>query len=62
MIVSFLVIGPVFSNVDLARELYSKGKISDYVPEETYDAIAQILKWIEALEENGDVNMELFKP
>ncbi len=52
---------PIMRNVDLARELYSKGKISDYVPEETYEAIAEILKWIDSLEENPDVNLELFK-
>ena len=48
-------------NVDLARELYSKGKISDYIPEDTYEAVAEILKWIESLEGNPDINMELFK-
>jgi type III secretion protein U len=52
---------PIMRNVDLARELYSKGKIEDYIPEDTYEAVAEILKWIESLEENPDVNMELFK-
>jgi type III secretion protein U len=52
---------PIMRNVDLARELYSKGKISDYIPEDTYEAVAEILKWIESLEENPDVNLELFK-
>lgn len=52
---------PIMRNVDLARELYSKGKISDYVPEDTYEAIAEILKWIDSLEENPDANVELFK-
>jgi type III secretion protein U len=52
---------PIMRNVDLARELYSKGKISDYIPEDTYEAVAEILKWIESLEENPDVNVELFK-
>jgi type III secretion protein U len=53
---------PIMRNVELARELYSKGKISDYIPEHTYPAVAEILKWIEALEENPDINTELFKP
>ncbi|MDP1609068.1 MAG: type III secretion system export apparatus subunit SctU [Chlamydiales bacterium] len=53
---------PIMRNVDLARELYSKGKISDYIPEHTYQAVAEILKWIEALEQNPDINTELFKP
>lgn len=52
---------PIMRNVDLARELYSKGKISDYIPEDTYPAVAEIMKWIESLEGNPDVNVELFK-
>lgn len=52
---------PIMRNVDLARELYSKGKISDYIPEDTYQAVAEILKWIESLDENPDINAELFK-
>lgn len=52
---------PIMRNVDLARELYTKGKISDYIPEDTYQAVAEILKWIESLEANPDVNMELFQ-
>ncbi len=52
---------PIMRNVELARELYSKGKISDYIPEHTYPAVAEILKWIEALENNPDINTELFK-
>lgn len=52
---------PIMRNVDLARELYSKGKISDYIPEDTYEAVAEILKWIESLEGNPDVNAELFE-
>jgi type III secretion protein U len=52
---------PIMRNVDLARELYSKGKISDYIPEETYEAVAEILKWIESLEGNRDVNEELLR-
>ena len=27
---------PIMRNVDLARDLYRKGKITDYIPEETY--------------------------
>jgi len=52
---------PIMRNVDLARELYTKGKISDYIPEDTYEAVAEILKWIKALEENPDINEELLK-
>ncbi len=52
---------PIMRNVDLARNLYTKGKISDYVPEDTYEAVAEILKWIDSLENNPDMNTELFK-
>lgn len=41
---------PIMRNVSLARTLFEKGKISDYVPEETYQAVAEILRWIEGLE------------
>ena len=52
---------PIMRNVELARTLYTKGEISGYIPEETYPAVAEILKWIRSLEENPDINQELFK-
>lgn len=52
---------PIMRNVELARKLYSNGKISDYIPEDTYEAVAEILKWIDALEDNPDVNTEFLK-
>ncbi|MDE3045532.1 MAG: type III secretion system export apparatus subunit SctU [Verrucomicrobiota bacterium] len=52
---------PIMRNVDLARELYTKGRISDYIPEDTYGAVAEILKWIKSLEDNPDINEELLK-
>ena len=48
-------------NVDLARELYTKGHISGYIPEETYEAVSEILKWIKSLEENPDITGELLR-
>lgn len=51
---------PIMRNVDLARALYTKGKISDYIPEDLYEAVAEVLKWIESLE-NPDVNRDIFK-
>jgi type III secretion protein U len=52
---------PIMRNVDLARALYTKGKIADYIPEDLYGAVAEIIKWIESLEENPDINKELFQ-
>ncbi len=51
---------PIMRNPPLAQSLFRKGKISDYIPEDTYKAVAEILKWIKSLEENEEVNMELF--
>lgn len=50
---------PIMRNVDLARELYEKGRISDYIPEGTYQAVAEVLKWIKALEEKPE--LEFFR-
>lgn len=50
---------PIMRNVELARDLYTKGTISHYIPEDTYGAVAEILKWIKSLEENPDINKEL---
>jgi len=47
---------PIMRNVDLARSLYTKGKISEYIPEDLYPAVAEIIKWIESLENNPDIN------
>jgi len=51
---------PIMRNVPLAHILYEKGKISDYIPEETYQAVAEILKWLSTLE-TEEYNVELFK-
>lgn len=40
---------PVVRNIRLAHKLWDEGEVYEYVPEETYEAIAEILRWIEAL-------------
>lgn len=52
---------PIMRNVDLAQTLFEKGEISDYIPEETYQAVSEILKWIQNLEAQETANLELFK-
>lgn len=42
---------PIMRNVPLAHELFELGKISEYIPEATYSAVAEILKWLAQLEE-----------
>ncbi len=52
---------PIMRNPPLARELYARGTISEYIPEDTYEAVAEILKWIKTLEEDKDLNLEIFQ-
>ncbi len=52
---------PIMRNVDLAHELFEKGRIADYIPIDTYKAIAEILKWITAMEEGYEYNPELLE-
>ncbi|HEX2579694.1 MAG TPA: type III secretion system export apparatus subunit SctU [Rhabdochlamydiaceae bacterium] len=51
---------PIMRNVLLAQTLFRKGKIGEYIPEETYEAIAEILQWLKRLEA-GEEEPELFK-
>jgi len=46
---------PIMRNPTLAQTLFQKGKIGDYIPEETYEAIAEILQWLKRLKEEGDL-------
>ena len=54
---------PIMRQVDLAQELYNKGAEGQYIPEETYEAIAEVLKWLDTLEAtaNPEYNVDLFK-
>lgn len=46
---------PVIRNIPLAHELWEKGEVYEFVPEETYEALAEILRWIDSLKEGTDV-------
>lgn len=52
---------PIMRNVSLAQTLSQKGRIGDIIPEETYEAVAEILEWLKRLEA-GEKAPELFKP
>jgi type III secretion protein U len=52
---------PVMRNVDLAQTLFEKGEIGDYIPEETYEAVSEILRWLEKIEAEETAHLELFK-
>lgn len=45
---------PVMRNIPLAHQLYEQGEINAYVPKETYEAIAEILRWLSSMEEGKE--------
>ncbi len=42
---------PILRNIPLAHQLWEEGEIYEYVPEETYKALAEMIRWIESLKE-----------
>lgn len=46
---------PVMRNITLAHRLWDDGDVYEFVPEDTYEPIAEILRWVKTLkdEENG---------
>ncbi len=52
---------PIMRNVALAQTLFEKGEIHQYIPEETYEAVAEILRWLEGLDDLETAGSELFK-
>ncbi len=40
---------PIIRSIKLAHTLWDEGEVYEFVPEETYEAIAEILRWISAL-------------
>jgi type III secretion protein U len=53
---------PIMRNVALAQTLFEKGEIYHFIPEETYQAVAEIMRWLEGLEEGHEtIGSELFK-
>lgn len=41
---------PVVRNIKLARKLWDEGEVHEFVPEETYEPIAEIVRWINSLQ------------
>ncbi len=40
---------PIIRNIPLAHLLYEKAKVYEYIPEESYELVAEILRWLEEL-------------
>ena len=53
---------PIMRNIELAQELWTKGEIGMFIPEHTYQAVADILKWVNSLKKSKEEKItELFK-
>jgi type III secretion protein U len=40
---------PVVQNIKLAHRLWDSGELYQYIPEDTYEALAEILRWVNSL-------------
>lgn len=47
---------PVVRNIKLAHRLWESGELYQYIPEDTYEALAEILRWVNSL--NTDAEYE----
>ncbi|MBA3238555.1 MAG: type III secretion system export apparatus subunit SctU [Parachlamydiaceae bacterium] len=41
---------PIIRNIKLAHKLWDEGEVHEFVPEDTYEALAEILRWLAALD------------
>lgn len=46
---------PVVRNIKLAHELWDNGDLYDYVPEHTYEAVAEIMRWLASLQTESPI-------
>lgn len=50
---------PVLRNIPLAHTLWDNGEIYEYVPEESYEALAEILRWVASLKDGTEISEPL---
>jgi type III secretion YscU/HrpY family protein len=50
---------PILRNIPLAHKLWDEGEIYEYVPEETYEALAEILRWVASLKDGTEISEPL---
>lgn len=49
---------PIVRNIKLAHKLWEQGDVHEFVPEDTYEAVAEILRWIASLNTDGSFDYE----
>lgn len=52
---------PIMRNVPLAQDLFNKGQPGQYIPEQSYRAVAEILRWLNQLEKEKEEIPDIFK-
>ncbi len=50
---------PILRNIPLAHALWEKGEIYEYVPEDTYEALAEIIRWLDSLKDGVEMSKPL---
>ena len=50
---------PIMENVPLARGLYAKGRVEEFIPEDFLEPVAEVLKWAKRLEDARKEEAEL---
>jgi type III secretion protein U len=50
---------PVLRNIPLAHTLWDEGDVYEYVPETTYEALAEILRWVASLKDGTEMQEPL---
>ena len=50
---------PTIQNIPLAHELWDNGHIYEYIPEESYEAMAEVLRFVASLEEGTEFSSEV---
>lgn len=46
---------PILRNIPLAHTLWENGEIFEYVPEDTYEALAEIIRWLNSLKDGEEM-------
>lgn len=50
---------PIVRNIPLAHKLWKEGDVWDFVPEESYKALSEILRWIASLNTEDEYELEM---
>ena len=46
---------PIVRNITLAHKLWEEGKLYEYIPEDSYEPVAEILRWIASLQDDATI-------